>query len=42
MMPSEWFETPLGQMLGGSGLDARLFTDLTTLLTADTFRPSWG
>lgn len=24
-------ETPLGQMLGGSGLDARLFTDLTTL-----------
>jgi len=24
-------ETPLGQMLGGAGLDARLFTDLTTL-----------
>lgn len=24
-------ETPLGQMLGGEGLDARLFTDLSTL-----------
>ena len=24
-------ETPLGQMLGGSGLDARLFTDLTII-----------
>lgn len=26
-------ETPLGQMLGGDGLDARLFTDLSTLDT---------
>ncbi len=33
-------ETPLGQMLGGPGLDARLFTDLTTLQPDHLITPS--
>lgn len=33
-------ETPLGRMLGGPGLDARLFTDLTTLQPDRLITPS--
>ena len=33
-------ETPLGEMLGGPGLDARLFTDLTTLEPDRLITPS--
>lgn len=33
-------ETPLGQMLGGSGLDARLFTDLSALAPGRLVTPA--